>query len=453
MRSYSRKAGSTSWLAVTGIPGSAPRSAVATQRSCSGCRNAKRNATVTASGASARTAPTTRSTSRSASGSSAPPGPMRSATPTTWSRATSGGGGSRARSYSDARSWRRSHSRSSNPSVVTSTTRAPRRSSRAVVAMVVACTSTSIAVAPVPSRSTARNIPTAGSSGVVVTFRTCSVPSTPSATRSVNVPPTSTPTRTVTAPPPNCGLWIADCGFRAGRSLARQSAIRNSQSAISRRAPRSPPLHHQHAGESKGGQHGDRPHPIAQPHEQRGHVARPQRGGDRRLHLESGGIVVAAQRINGSRDPRVGRAGDAHAGLDRPQHQVGGVLVRPRRAAVPRVVRHVDEEVGAPPPVRPREVLEHRLVADQHAETAHGGRVERQTAPLAEAAEPLEAEPPRVEERHALDDRHEVVLVIDRVGTAIARRIIEERGVVVVVGALVVKRGVPLGMVDEVTRH
>src|SRR2546425_11466076 len=485
MRSYSRKAGSTSWLAVTGTPGSAPRSAVATRRSCSGCRNAKRNATVTASGASARTAPTTRSTSRSASGSSTPAGPMRSATPTTCSRATSGGGCSRARSYSDARSWRRSHSRSSNPSVVTSTTRAPRRSSRALVAMVVPCTSRSITesrVPPpatvresfrasrVPSRSTARNIPTVGSSGVVVTLRTSSVPSAPSATRSVNVPPTSTPTLIPTS---DCGLPIADCGFGAGKSVAGQSAIRNPQSAISPQALRTPFVHGQHASEPEGRQHGEPPHPIPQPHVQRGHVARAQGGGDRRLHLECGGIVVAAQRIDGARDPRVCRACDAHAGLDGPQHQVRGVLVRPRGAAVPRVVRHVDEEVRAPPAVRPREVLEHRLVADQHAESAHDGRVERQAAPLAEAAEPLEPEPPRIEERDALDDRHEIVFVIDRVGAAIARRIIEERGVVVVVGTVVVERGVeaagqdgrarlartarhggvPLGVVDEVARH
>src|SRR5205814_9179020 len=53
----------------------------------------------------------------------------------------------------------------------------------------------------VPSVSSARNIPTAGSSGVVATLRTSIAPSGVSATRSVNVPPTSTPTLTA-APSP-----------------------------------------------------------------------------------------------------------------------------------------------------------------------------------------------------------------------------------------------------------
>src|SRR2546427_5029448 len=157
---------------------------------------------------------------------------------------------------------------------------------------------------PVPVKlSTARNSPTAGSSGVVVTLRTSSVPSAPSATRSVKVPPTSTPTRITSTPTRKSERGTrnrSDLGrstklaSRAERRTIR-SAFRVSRSAFSR--PRSPPLHHQHAGEPQRGQDAQRPHPIAQPHVQRGHVARPQRGGDRRLHLESGGIVVAAQRI------------------------------------------------------------------------------------------------------------------------------------------------------------
>src|SRR2546422_3841439 len=61
--------------------------------------------------------------------------------------------------------------------------------------------------------------------------------------------------------------------------------------------------------------------------------------------------------IDELRDAVVRRAGDAHSGLDRPQHEVARVLVGARRAAVPGVVRDVDEKVGAPPPVAPREVL------------------------------------------------------------------------------------------------
>src|SRR3989475_5553803 len=131
---------------------------------------------------------------------------------------------------------------------------------------------------PVPVKlSTARNIPTAGSSGVVVTLRTSSVPSTPSATRSVNVPPTSTPTRITSTPTRKSERGTRnrpDLG-RATKLASRaepgtiRSAFRISRSAFSR--PRSPPLHHQHAREPEGRQHGERPHPISQPHVQRGH--------------------------------------------------------------------------------------------------------------------------------------------------------------------------------------
>src|SRR2546422_1918510 len=51
--------------------------------------------------------------------------------------------------------------------------------------------------------------------------------------------------------------------------------------------------------------------------------------------------------IDELRDAVVRRAGDAHSGLDRPQHEVARVLVGARRAAVPGVVRDVDEKVGA----------------------------------------------------------------------------------------------------------
>ena len=92
VRSNSRNSGSTSWLAATGTPGAAARNAAAMRRSCSGYRNANRKATATACGSSSRTAATTRATSASVSDSSAPPGPIRSATPTTQRRATSGAG-------------------------------------------------------------------------------------------------------------------------------------------------------------------------------------------------------------------------------------------------------------------------------------------------------------------------------------------------------------------------
>src|SRR5881409_621076 len=64
-RSNSRNTGSTSWLAATGMSGSAWRSAATRRRSCSAWRKANNRATANASGGglSARTVATTRATS------------------------------------------------------------------------------------------------------------------------------------------------------------------------------------------------------------------------------------------------------------------------------------------------------------------------------------------------------------------------------------------------------
>ena len=146
------------------------------------------------------------------------------------------------------------------------------------------------------------------------------------------------------------------------------------------------------------------------------------------------------------------------------------MLVGARRAAVPGVVRDVDEKVGAPPPVAPREVLEDRLVADEHPKFPDRGRVQRQPASLPEPAEPPQMKPMRRDERHPLDDGHQVTLVIDRVKAAASRGIVEKRRIVVVVafpgteldveaagqqgGArfphALRDRGVPVGPIDEV---
>src|SRR5437667_1364957 len=359
---------------------------------------------------------------------------MRSATPTTSPRATSGGAWSRARSYSAARSCRRSHSRSSKPRVVTSTSRAPRRSSSALVAMVVPCTSSSTAFAcppsPRPMVSIARNMPTEGSCGVVTTLRTSIAPSCATATRSVNVPPTSTPT--LKAPPPQRGTWNVERGT-AATGTPYCSAFRLPRSAFSLRPPRFPSLQRQRAGEPHGGNHRQRPHPVPQPHVPGQHIARDQRARFGRSDLEAGRRVYVAQWVHRRRNARVSRARDAHARFDGAHHQVRQMLVGTGGAAIPRVVRDIDEEVRPPAAIATRQVGKDRFVTDQHAKPADRGRVERQPAPLTETPEPVQVEPVWRDEGHPLDDGHEVMLVVDRVGRPVTRRIVKERGIVVVV--------------------
>src|SRR5881396_951768 len=359
---------------------------------------------------------------------------MRSATPTTSPRATSGGAWSRARSYRAARSCRRSHSKSSKPRVVTSTSRAPRRSSSALVAMVVPCTSSSTAFAcppsPHPMVSIARNMPTEGSCGVVTTLRTSIAPSCATATRSVNVPPTSTPT--LKAPPPQRGTWNVERGT-AATGTPYCSAFRLPRSAFSRQAPRFPALHYQCAREPQGRDHRQRPHPVPQPHVPGQHIARDQRARFGRSDLEAGRRVYVAQWVHRRRNARVSRACDAHARFDGAHHQVRQMLVGTGGAAIPRVVRDIDEEVRPPAAIATRQVGKDRFVTDQHAEPADRGRVERQPAPLTETPEPVQVEPARRDEGHPLDDGHEVMLVVDRVGRPVTRRIVKERSIVVVV--------------------
>src|SRR5438034_9871563 len=104
------------------------------------------------------------------------------------------------------------------------------------------------------SASRARNIATAGSSGVVTTFRTEIVPSSPSATRSVKVPPTSTPTRITTPPTRNAEVETRNSN---GSSLG----VRRSSFCSAFHVPRSafsaaslPCLRRQQAGEPDGRQ-------------------------------------------------------------------------------------------------------------------------------------------------------------------------------------------------------
>ena len=143
--------------------------------------------------------------------------------------------------------------------------------------------------------------------------------------------------------------------------------------------------------------------------------------------------MYVAQWVHRRRNARVSRARDAHARFDGAHHQVRQMLVGTGGAAIPRVVRDIDEEVRPPAAIATRQVGKDRFVTDQHAEPADRGRVERQPAPLTETPEPVQVEPARRDEGHPLDDGHEVMLVVDRVGRPVTRRIVKERSIVVVV--------------------
>ena len=182
MRSYSRNSGDTSCEHVTSSPRAA--SSLATSCSWAASRSACSRHTATASTPSG-----TAGMLEGSSGSISRPCPSsRPPTSTRRSRSTSGRGRSAIGSYSDGRTWRAISMTSAKPCVVTSATRPPLPSSKALVATVVPWASSS-ADAPAPASSSAARSACVGSSGVDGTLTTR--PS--SATRSVNVPPVSTP--------------------------------------------------------------------------------------------------------------------------------------------------------------------------------------------------------------------------------------------------------------------
>ena len=114
------------------------------------------------------------------------------------------------------------------------------------------------------------------------------------------------------------------------------------------------------------------------------------------------------------------------------------VLVRTGRAAVPRIVGDVHEELGAPAPVPARQIFEGRLVANHHAEAPQSIPVHGKAPAAPESAGPAPyaghaLHEPRGNKRHALDNRHEVVLLVDRISAPVARGIEVEGGVEIVV--------------------
>src|SRR4051794_22557677 len=89
---------------------------------------------------------------------------------------------------------------SSNPAVVSSSTRAPLRSSSAFVPTVVPSVTDASAAGSTPADSSDRKIAAAGSAGVEGTFATVGRPvSASSTTRSLNVPPVSMPAWSATS--------------------------------------------------------------------------------------------------------------------------------------------------------------------------------------------------------------------------------------------------------------
>jgi len=243
---------------------SAPRRAAAMRRSCSGWRNANRKATATDWGAKRLNLRHHALHSASASDCSTPVGPMRSATPSTSPRATSGGGCPAPGRTSAARSCRLSHNRSSKPRVVTSTTRAPRRSEQRV-------SRDRRAVDQDVDRSRQKlDRPKHSHRGIVrcrhdLADRDLAVVRERDEVSEGATDVDADPHRHC---PRNCGCGLRIGGL-SGSAPSRttspcKSAIRNPQSAFSRPAPRSPALHHQRAGEPQCGQRCQRPHPVAE---------------------------------------------------------------------------------------------------------------------------------------------------------------------------------------------
>ena len=119
---------------------------------------------------------------------------------------------------------------------------------------------------------------------------------------------------------------------------------------------------------------------------------------------------------------------------------MGGVLVWRGRAAEPGVVGDVDQEIGAGAAIAARQVLERRLVADQHTEAADPRPIDRQIPPGRKAAGPARqprhaAKPAHGDERHALDHGHQIVLLVNRPGSPGASGVIKEGRVVAAVRA------------------
>ena len=102
------------------------------------------------------------------------------------------------------------------------------------------------------------------------------------------------------------------------------------------------------------------------------------------------------------------------------------------RPSEPRIVRDVHQKGRTTSTVIPTQVLEDRLVTNQHTERADAYFKNRSAPANAKRSEESEIEPPRVHERDPLGYRHEVLLVIDRLGVVATERIEQECRVEVV---------------------
>src|SRR4051794_6098516 len=203
-RLYSRMDGLSRCESVYGTPGRCSSSRSPTRASWTGFAIDQSRQTPTASTSRASRHAQSSTTACSSSGfTTSPAAPSRSGTWKVSARGTYGSGHGRVKLNGSVRPPSRKSSTSGWPSVVRNAVRAIVPVRTALIARVVAWRKTeprasrSSPSAPAAAASTS-SPPCTGSSGVVALLNRCSVPSSPSTTRSVNVPPVST--ASLTAP-------------------------------------------------------------------------------------------------------------------------------------------------------------------------------------------------------------------------------------------------------------
>src|SRR6266576_5612939 len=182
--------------------------------------------------------------------------------------------------------------------------------------------------------------------------------------------------------------------------------------------------------------HHEQTDPIAEADVQRNDVRGADDAGHVGLFVELRSQIRPAHRIDEFGDSGIRRAGYAHARFDGPENEVGSMLLRRARAAKPRIVRDVDDKLGAFRAVLARQVLKGGLVADDDTEPAQFRRVQRQRAPGGESTGPVAQSGNGPKHAHgyegnALGHGHEIMLRVDRVRPPVPARIDENGGVVV----------------------
>src|SRR5207302_10417812 len=266
-RSNSRYSATTSAEQDTGSFGYRPFAASATARSCAGFRYACSKHTAIASAPAAITASSARSTLAGSSGvRTVPSAARRSRTSKRCLRSTTGLGRTKVGTKSAGifRLVRPISIRSRKPAVVRIATRAPRRSSTALVPTVVPCTSRRTSRPAIPSARSPERTAELSLCGVDGTLVTTTLPVVSSAAvRSVNVPPTSIPTMNMREAPTRVFRgsvrvpWrqiVADRAASCGLASLRDYSISETSATDSLRHFLDSPfsgLHRQHSEEDE----------------------------------------------------------------------------------------------------------------------------------------------------------------------------------------------------------